>query len=69
MYFCFADCIGSAFNMKGSMQCPNCRTVEKGHWLYANDVAHSVPDESVNDWTPELEEPYELAFPELVSYI
>eukprot|EP00850_Spirogloea_muscicola_P022985 SM000322S12502 [mRNA] locus=s322:10718:20731:+ [translate_table: standard] len=28
-------CIGSAFNAKGSMQCPNCRQVEQGHWLFA----------------------------------
>ncbi|CAM6102984.1 unnamed protein product [Calypogeia fissa] len=30
------DCIGSAFNAKGAMQCPNCRHVENGQWLYAN---------------------------------
>lgn len=30
------DCIGSAFNAKGSMQCPNCRRIEHGQWLYAN---------------------------------
>lgn len=30
------DCIGSAFNAKGRMQCPNCRQVEHGQWLYAN---------------------------------
>ncbi|XP_042421056.1 uncharacterized protein LOC122009101 isoform X2 [Zingiber officinale] len=30
------DCIGSAFNVKGVMECPNCREVEKGCWLYAN---------------------------------
>ncbi|KAG8050565.1 hypothetical protein GUJ93_ZPchr0009g2160 [Zizania palustris] len=30
------DCIGSAFNAKGAMQCPNCRKIEKGRWLYAN---------------------------------
>lgn len=29
------DCIGSAFNVKGAMQCPNCRHVEHGQWLYA----------------------------------
>eukprot|EP00898_Chlorokybus_atmophyticus_P000460 jgi/Chlat1/1414/Chrsp12S01979 len=28
------DCIGSAFNVKGSMECPNCRHVENGMWLY-----------------------------------
>lgn len=30
------DCIGSAFNVKGAMQCPNCRHVEDGQWLYAS---------------------------------
>ncbi|XP_047322950.1 E3 ubiquitin-protein ligase RFI2-like [Impatiens glandulifera] len=30
------DCIGSAFNAKGAMQCPNCRRVEEGQWLFAN---------------------------------
>ncbi|KAJ7526123.1 hypothetical protein O6H91_17G082700 [Diphasiastrum complanatum] len=30
------ECIGSAFNAKGSMQCPNCRCIEEGQWLYAN---------------------------------
>lgn len=34
--FVGADCIGSAFNAKGAMQCPNCRHVEHGQWLYAN---------------------------------
>jgi len=29
-----ADCIGSAFNAKGMMQCPNCRAVEDGQWLF-----------------------------------
>ncbi|XP_006661422.3 E3 ubiquitin-protein ligase RFI2-like [Oryza brachyantha] len=31
------DCIGSAFNAKGAMQCPNCRKIEKGNWLYGNE--------------------------------
>ncbi|CAL5378738.1 unnamed protein product [Camellia sinensis] len=33
------DCIGSAFNIKGEMQCPNCREIEKGRWLFASDWA------------------------------
>lgn len=69
MYFCFAYCIGSAFNVKGSMQCPNCGTVEKDRWLYANDVSQAVPDDSVHDRAPDQEEPHELTFPELVSYV
>ncbi|KAK2645851.1 hypothetical protein Ddye_021046 [Dipteronia dyeriana] len=27
------DCIGSAFNVTGIMQCPNCRQIQKGEWL------------------------------------
>ncbi|KAF8112768.1 hypothetical protein N665_0062s0111 [Sinapis alba] len=29
------DCIGSAFNAKGFMQCPNCKQIEPGQWRYA----------------------------------
>ncbi|KAK3189583.1 hypothetical protein Dsin_029144 [Dipteronia sinensis] len=29
----FTDCIGSAFNAAGIMQCPNCRQIENGEWL------------------------------------
>ncbi|XXG78813.1 hypothetical protein AAC387_Pa08g2671 [Persea americana] len=46
------DCIGSAFNAKGAMQCPNCRKVEKGQWLYANgyrSLAEFSVDELVNE--------------------
>ncbi|KAL3694226.1 hypothetical protein R1sor_007877 [Riccia sorocarpa] len=41
------DCIGSAFNAKGAMQCPNCRHVEDGQWLYANGNRGS--DEMFNE--------------------
>ncbi|XWS31719.1 hypothetical protein CRYUN_Cryun23aG0100100 [Craigia yunnanensis] len=44
------DCIGSAFNMKGAMQCPNCRKVEKGQWLYANGSTRSLHELSMEDW-------------------
>ncbi|XP_021281066.1 uncharacterized protein LOC110414288 isoform X3 [Herrania umbratica] len=44
------DCIGSAFNMKGAMQCPNCRKVEKGQWLFANGSSRSLPELSMEDW-------------------
>ncbi|GMP40170.1 hypothetical protein CsSME_00010720 [Camellia sinensis var. sinensis] len=40
------DCIGSAFNIKGEMQCPNCREIENGRWLFASDWAH---DEDLYD--------------------
>ncbi|XP_050203994.1 E3 ubiquitin-protein ligase RFI2 [Mercurialis annua] len=47
------DCIGSAFNMKGAMQCPNCRKVEKGQWLYANGSNRVLPEMSMDDWIPD----------------
>ncbi|CAH8361616.1 unnamed protein product [Eruca vesicaria subsp. sativa] len=52
------DCIGSAFNAKGVMQCPNCRKVEKGQWLYANGC-RSHPEFNVEDWVHE-EEIYDI---------
>lgn len=42
------DCIGSAFNVKGVMECPNCREVEKGCWLYANGP-HTPCDVSMGE--------------------
>lgn len=29
----FVDCIGSEFNYRNEMKCPNCRVVENGEWL------------------------------------
>ncbi|GFZ13728.1 RING/U-box superfamily protein [Actinidia rufa] len=43
------NCIGSAFNMKGAMQCPNCRKVEKGRWLYASGSTFSFPEFSTDE--------------------
>ncbi|KAH7277241.1 hypothetical protein KP509_39G041800 [Ceratopteris richardii] len=47
------DCIGSSFNAKGRMQCPNCRHVEVGRWLYANGGC--VHEDPVDDFTFEEE--------------
>ncbi|XP_078168949.1 E3 ubiquitin-protein ligase IPI1-like [Carex rostrata] len=61
------DCIGSAFNVKGVMQCPNCRKVEKGSWLYANRPSRNVPVPDLNvmdEWTPD-EDLYDLTYPEI----
>ncbi|KAF3506298.1 hypothetical protein F2Q69_00003020 [Brassica cretica] len=64
--FFFLDCIGSAFNAKGVMQCPNCRKVEKGQWLYANGC-RSHPEFNVEDWVHE-EEIYDIgSYPEMVK--
>ncbi|KAF8653859.1 hypothetical protein HU200_061988 [Digitaria exilis] len=43
------DCIGSAFNAKGAMQCPNCRKIEKGRWLYASGQLPSA-DIDLGGW-------------------
>lgn len=58
------DCIGSAFNMKGAMQCPNCRKVENGQWLYANGSTRSFPEFSIEDWFPD-EDPYDMGYTEM----
>lgn len=63
----YTDCIGSAFNMKGAMQCPNCRKVEKGRWLFANGSACSLPEFNMDDWTPD-EEAYGLSYSEMVKH-
>ncbi|XP_068665448.1 E3 ubiquitin-protein ligase IPI1-like isoform X2 [Aristolochia californica] len=56
------DCIGSAFNAKGAMQCPNCRKIEKGQWLYANGY-RSFADFNVEDWVNE--DLYDLGYSDL----
>lgn len=59
-----ADCIGSAFNVKGAMQCPNCRKIEKGQWLYSNG---SRPYEfNMEDWVHD-EDLYDISYSEMVS--
>lgn len=64
-YVICADCIGSAFNAKGAMQCPNCRKVEKGRWLYANGH-RSSSDFDLDAWVSE--DFYDLSYSELVSF-
>lgn len=61
------DCIGSAFNVKGVMQCPNCRKVEKGQWLYA-DGHRPYPELNIDDMVND-DEVYELSYSEAVSSI
>ncbi|KAF5454102.1 hypothetical protein F2P56_023790 [Juglans regia] len=57
------DCIGSAFNIKGAMQCPNCRKIEKGQWLYGNSC-RSFTEFSIDDWTHD-EDLYDLSYSEM----
>lgn len=46
------------------MQCPNCRKIEKGQWLYANGL-RSNPEFSVDDLTHD-DDIYDLSFSEMV---
>ncbi|KAI3783170.1 hypothetical protein L2E82_13234 [Cichorium intybus] len=55
------DCIGSAFNTKGTMQCPNCRKVESGRWLFADASAHAISETAARDWIPN-EFPHDLSY-------
>ncbi|CAM8907507.1 unnamed protein product [Rhodiola kirilowii] len=57
------DCIGSAFNVKGAMQCPNCRKIEKGQWLYANGGC-AFPEFNMDDW-PHDEDLYDFRYSEM----
>ncbi|CAA3001656.1 E3 ubiquitin- ligase RFI2-like isoform X1 [Olea europaea subsp. europaea] len=57
------DCIGSAFNIKGAMQCPNCRKIEKGKWLYANGC-RLLPEFNMDDWAHD-EDLYGLSYSEM----
>ncbi|KAK9291969.1 hypothetical protein L1049_019921 [Liquidambar formosana] len=57
------DCIGSAFNIKGAMQCPNCRKIEKGQWLFANGC-RPISEFSMDDWTHD-EDLYDLNYSEM----
>lgn len=47
------------------MQCPNCRNVEKGQWLFATGSTRPFPEFSMEDWIPE-EDLYGLTYPEMV---
>lgn len=45
--FFFSDCIGSAFNVSGVMQCPNCREIEHGVWRrFENNTEENGDEES-----------------------
>ncbi|KAK6915609.1 Zinc finger, RING-type [Dillenia turbinata] len=61
------DCIGSAFNIKGAMQCPNCRKIEKGQWLFSTGY-RPFPEFNMDDWTPD-EDLYDLSYAEMLVFI
>lgn len=46
------------------MQCPNCRKVEKGRWLYANGC--HFPDFGMDEWTYD-DDTYDSGHSEMVS--
>ncbi|KAG7579198.1 Zinc finger RING-type [Arabidopsis thaliana x Arabidopsis arenosa] len=43
------DCIGSAYNAKGFMECPNCRSIEPGEWRFANGTHFNADNMIAND--------------------
>ncbi|KAI7753902.1 hypothetical protein M8C21_023576 [Ambrosia artemisiifolia] len=43
------------------MQCPNCRKVESGRWLFADGSAHAVSETGAQDWMPH-ESPHDLSY-------
>ena len=45
------------------MQCPNCRKVEKGNWLYAN--GRSYLESGIDEWTYD-EDLYDLNYSDMV---
>ncbi|KAJ9547682.1 hypothetical protein OSB04_020225, partial [Centaurea solstitialis] len=61
------DCIGSAFNTKGTMQCPNCRKVESGRWLFADGSAHASSETGARAWTPN-EGPHDLSYSRMLPF-
>ncbi|XP_062210422.1 E3 ubiquitin-protein ligase IPI1-like [Phragmites australis] len=61
------DCIGSAFNAKGIMQCPNCRKIEIGNWLYANGF-RSSQDVNNDDWGYD-EDLYDVGHSEVATFV
>ncbi|KAJ4841829.1 hypothetical protein Tsubulata_029113 [Turnera subulata] len=59
------DCIGYAFSMQGSIQCPNCRKIEKDQCYYANGSARWSHELGMEVWVPD-EDFYDPSFPETV---
>lgn len=47
------------------MQCPNCRKIEKGQWLYANGC-RTFPEFNMDDWAHD-EDLYDLSYSEMVN--
>lgn len=47
------------------MQCPNCRKVEKGQWLYANG-SRPYTEFNMEDWAHD-EDLYDLGYSEMVT--
>ncbi|XP_073100356.1 E3 ubiquitin-protein ligase IPI1 isoform X2 [Elaeis guineensis] len=45
------------------MQCPNCRKVENGNWLYASS-SHPLPELNMGDWAHD-EDLYDLSYSEM----
>ncbi|CAH8276885.1 unnamed protein product [Arabidopsis lyrata] len=49
------DCVGSFFNIKNKMECPCCRQIEKGKWLFAKPVDLDPPYRDIDVLRDQLE--------------
>lgn len=67
------DCLGTAYNAKGFMECPNCRNIEEGQWRFANGRFHA--EDMIDDEEEEVEAEAEAEdddpgfFSDLVIYV
>ncbi|CAE6198926.1 unnamed protein product [Arabidopsis arenosa] len=43
------DCLGSHFNTKKRMECPCCRRIEKGQWLFTKPVDRHPPFPNIDN--------------------
>ncbi|KAK0607206.1 hypothetical protein LWI29_011319 [Acer saccharum] len=66
-YIFHLDCIGSAFNAAGIMQCPNCRQIEKGEWFCYENRDSETDMEQIFNQDVEGQEP-EMVFVNSVFY-
>nr|XP_009629863.1 uncharacterized protein LOC104119940 [Nicotiana tomentosiformis] len=57
-HFFHTDCIGSEFNNRGRMQCPNCRKIEEaGNWRWFAGPQNEDPNEQQNNIIDDEEYP------------
>jgi len=68
MFSLYTDCIGSAYNAKGFMECPNCRNIEPGHWQFS-DGTHFNPNGMIANNEEEEEDNDPGSFSQMVIFV